>query len=82
MNPKQKSIAQKVFDNKSIKNLITDLGIKTYNNLVRSSKGTLLSFIVSGEVKKMVGSPSQEWVNRNESDLTFFKEHIKETGTE
>jgi len=80
MNPKPKSIAQKVFDNKSIKNLITDLGIKTYNNLVRSSKGTLLSFIVNGEVKKMVGSPSKEWVDRNESDLIFFQEHIKETG--
>jgi len=80
MNPKPKSIAQKVFDNKSIKNLITDLGIKTYNDLVRTSKGSLLSFIVNGEVKKMVGSPSQTWVERNKTDLTTFKDHVKDTG--
>lgn len=80
MKPKQKSIAQKVFENKSIKNLITDLGIKTYNNLVRSSKGTLLSLIVNGEVKKMVGYPSQNWVIRNIKDLNDFKDNIKDTG--
>jgi hypothetical protein len=80
MKPKQKSIAQKVFENKSIKNLITDLGIKTYNNLVRSSKGTLLSFIVNGEVKKMVGSPSEKWVDRNKTDLGIFKDHIQDNG--
>jgi hypothetical protein len=80
MNPKPKSIAQKVFDNKSIKNLITDLGIKAYNSLIKTSKGSLLNFIINGEVKKMVGSPSQEWVDRNESDLFFFKEHISDNG--
>jgi hypothetical protein len=80
MNPKTKSIKQKIFDNNSIKNLITDLGIKAYNNLIKSSKKSLLSFIVNSEVKNMVGSPSQEWVDRNESDLYFFKEHINDNG--
>jgi hypothetical protein len=80
MNPKPKSFAEKIRENNSLKNKIIDSGIKTYNNLVRSSKGKLLSVIVNGKVKKMVGSPSQSWVIRNMEDLDEFKRLIKDTG--
>lgn len=74
------SIKQQVFKNRYLKDLLNKLGIETYTSLVRSNKKQLLSPIINGKKTNFVGSPSIEWLNRNDDDLKFFKSHIKDSG--
>ena len=62
--------------NKQMQSLIMDLGTKAYNDILRSNK----RFLLSDLNKVKIGTPEREWINRNVSDLRFFKKHIKDTG--
>ena len=62
--------------NKQIQSLIMDLGTKAYNDILRSNK----RFLLSDLNKVKIGTPEREWMNRNVSDLRFFKRHITDTG--
>jgi len=62
--------------NKQMQSLIMDLGTKAYNDILRSNK----RFLLSDLNKVKIGTPEREWINRNVSDLRFFKRHITDTG--
>lgn len=55
--------------------LIFELGTKTYKDLIRTNKKMLLSNLSRVKVSK----PERGWLNRNVSDLRFFKKHIEDT---
>lgn len=56
--------------------LIFELGTKTYKSLIRTNKRFLLANLSRVKISK----PEREWLNRNVSDLRFFKKHIVDTG--
>jgi hypothetical protein len=62
--------------NKQMQSLIMNLGTKTYNDILRSNK----RFLLNNLNKVKIGTPEREWMNRNVSDLRFFKKHITDTG--
>lgn len=62
--------------NKQMQSLIMDLGTKAYNDILRSNK----RFLLKDLNKIKIGTPEREWMNRNVSDLRFFKKHITDTG--
>ena len=62
--------------NKQMQSLIMDLGTKAYNDILRSNKRFLLKDL--NRVK--IGTPERDWMNRNVSDLRFFKKHVTDTG--
>ena len=62
--------------NKQMQSLIMDLGTKAYNDILRSNK----RFLLSDLNKVKIGTPERDWINRNVSDLRFFKKHIIDTG--
>jgi hypothetical protein len=61
--------------NKQMQSLIMDLGTKAYNDILRSNK----RFLLQDLTKIKIGTPEREWMNRNVSDLRFFKKHIHDT---
>ena len=61
--------------NKQMQSLIMDLGTKAYNDILRSNK----RFLLKDLNKIKIGTPEREWMNRNVSDLRFFKKHITDT---
>lgn len=52
-----------------------ELGIKAYLNLIKTPKKNFLK--PSKDYKIIVDKPSQEWVDRNLDDLTFFIKNTK-----
>lgn len=66
--------------NSPLKSIIINLGIQTYNRMIRSEKKLFFTQRFEGDNKVIVGKPGPEWINRNESDLEFFKSHIVDSG--
>lgn len=65
-----RNIYEEIKNSKSLRNLITNYGIETYKNLVRSSKSKFFKTSINPQIK--VDKPSMEWVERNISDLHKF----------
>jgi Holliday junction resolvase len=76
------TVASKIglYEYKHLKNLVLKLGIQTYNEMIRSEKKLFFTQNFDTEDKTIVGKPGQEWIDRNEKDLEFFKSHIVDSG--
>jgi len=68
--------------NSNLRSLIMNLGVQTYNRMVRTDKKFFLTQSFDGDDKIIVGKPSPQWIKRNEDDLKFFKHHIVDSGKE
>jgi hypothetical protein len=68
------------YNNSGLKNLIMNLGVQTYNRMIKTDKKFFFTQRFDSDNKTVVGKPSPEWVERNENDLQFFKTHIVDTG--
>jgi Holliday junction resolvase len=66
--------------NSPLKNLVTNLGIQTYNRMIKTNKKFFFTQNFDGDNKTVVGKPNPEWIDRNVSDLEFFKSHIVDSG--
>jgi hypothetical protein len=62
--------------NPQLQSLIINLGTKAYKDIIRSDK----KFLLSGLNKVKIDTPGKEWLDRNISDLKFFKNHVYSTG--
>lgn len=66
--------------NSGLKNLIMKLGVQTYNKMIRTDKKFFFTQRFDSDNKVVVGKPGPEWIDRNETDLAFFKSHIVDSG--
>ena len=72
------TVAYKIglYGNKNLKSLVINLGIETYNRMIRSKKKFFFTQSFDSEDKIIVGKPSPEWIDRNKRDLEFFKTNV------
>lgn len=69
------SILDSLTHNTKIQDLIKQLGIQSYNSIIRTDKREMLQL----NKKVKVAQPERTWILENVRDLIFFKNHIPDS---